>query len=61
MGLELVLDERAAVGKSALADRAVEGQRGGGALPAVSLKMLDSGELSAASTAMCIPRSLEKI
>ena len=31
VGLELVLDERAAVGKAALADGAVEGHRGGGA------------------------------
>ena len=40
MGLELVLDERAAVGKAALADGAVEGQRGGGAELAVVGKIM---------------------
>ena len=39
VGLELVLDERAAVGKAALADGAVEGQRGGGAELAVRFEL----------------------
>ena len=39
VGLELVLDERAAEGKAALADGAVEGQRGGGAATAVKLDL----------------------
>ena len=38
MGLELVLDERAAAGKAALADGAVEGQRGGGAELTMGMK-----------------------
>ena len=40
MGLKLVLDERAAEGKAALADGAVEGQRGGGAELTVRIEIL---------------------
>ena len=46
MGFELMLDERAAEGKAALADGAVEGQRGGGAELTVNSEahwMLKSG------------------
>ena len=38
VGLELVLDERATEGKAALADGAVEGQRGGVLLPLVMVE-----------------------
>ena len=48
MGLELVLNERAAVGKAALADGAVEGQRGGGAKLAVSAKVFAAHRYEAA-------------
>ena len=40
MGLELVLDERAAAGKTALADGAVKGQRGGGAEPTMRAELI---------------------
>ena len=50
MGLELVLDERAAVGKAALADGAVEGQRGGWTLTAVAMRCLSISELGSAFT-----------
>ena len=40
MGLELVLNERAADGKAALADGAVEGQRGRGAELAMRIEIL---------------------
>ena len=40
VGLELVLDELAAEGIAALADGAVEGQRGGGAELAVRVEVL---------------------
>ena len=39
VGLEFVLYERAAEGKAALADGAVEGQRGGGAEPPMLIEM----------------------
>ena len=52
VGLELVLDERAAAGKAALADGAVEGQRGGGAELTVGVESLFVN--IAAATLACI-------
>ena len=60
MDLELVLDERAAEGKAALANGAVEGQRGGGALLAVHAEHFSVSKRSATFANMRQQRNLEK-